>query len=176
MFVEKLATAKSNLPEHQNGAMIYQKFVKPAMIDLRRLGAHYAISSLFSQYEPETRIYRYHVVNEDYRRMEIGRRKLVVGQARFTSEITKESKTLTFSAFHLGDHNVTGGVKEDVEAEAYEQLNNSISESFSRTDIPEVIRILDHFFDSRDLLPQVPVPGRTTSHLESNSGIKTCRG
>jgi alpha-amylase/alpha-mannosidase (GH57 family) len=147
MFVEKLAVAKSNLAEHKNGALIYEKFVKPAMIDLRRLGAHYAISSLFSRYEPETRIYRYHVVNEDYRRMEIGRRKLVVGQARFTSEITKELKTLTFSAFHLGDHNVTGGVREGVDGEAYQQLNNSISEAFSQTDIPEVIRILDDFFD-----------------------------
>jgi alpha-amylase/alpha-mannosidase (GH57 family) len=147
MFVERLARAKSNLSEHQNGAVIYQKFVKPAKVDLRRLGAHYAISSLFSQYEPATHIYRYRVVNEDCRRMEIGRRKLVVGQARFTSEITKESKMLTFAAFHLGDHNVTGGVREDLEAEAYEHLNNSISDAFSRTEIPEVIRILDHCFD-----------------------------
>ena len=34
-----------------------------------------------------------------------------------------------------------------MEAEAYQQLNSSISEAFSRTDIPEVIRILDDFFD-----------------------------
>jgi hypothetical protein len=72
MFVEKLAAAKSNLAEHQDGAVIYQKFVKPAMVDLRRLGAHYAISSLFSQYEPETHIYRYRVVNEDCGRMDSG--------------------------------------------------------------------------------------------------------
>jgi alpha-amylase/alpha-mannosidase (GH57 family) len=146
-FLEKLVAAKSNISEHHHGAGIYQKFVKPAVVDLLRLGAHYAISSLFSPYESGARIYCYRVVNEDYRRMEIGRRKLVVGRARFTSEITKESKMLIFSAFHLGDHNVTGGVREDLAEEAYQQLNSGVSEAFSRTDIPEVIRILDHCFD-----------------------------
>src|SRR5262249_4271648 len=43
-FLEKLALAKSNIPEHKDGANIYLKFVKPAMVDLLKLGAHYAIS------------------------------------------------------------------------------------------------------------------------------------
>src|SRR5262249_28983649 len=58
-FVERLANAKSNIPEHDNGAVIYDKFVKPAMVTLPRLGAHYAISSLFNGYEEQSQIYCY---------------------------------------------------------------------------------------------------------------------
>jgi len=56
-FLEYLALAKSNIPDHGNGATVYEKFVKPAMLDLYRLGAHYAISSLFEDYGEHTRIY-----------------------------------------------------------------------------------------------------------------------
>src|SRR5580700_10498999 len=42
-FLEALSKAKSNIPEHQDGAGIYRKFVKPAMINLEKVAAHYAI-------------------------------------------------------------------------------------------------------------------------------------
>src|SRR5207253_2896944 len=49
-FLAKLAEAKSNITEHKNGARIYEKFVKPAMADIPRLAAHYAIRSVFEDY------------------------------------------------------------------------------------------------------------------------------
>ena len=45
-FLERLACAHSNVREYGNGADIYRRFVKPAIIDLEKVGAHYAISSL----------------------------------------------------------------------------------------------------------------------------------
>ena len=68
-FVERLARAKSNLPEHGDGARIYGKFVKPAMVDLAKVGAHYAVSSLFDAYEDEDRIFSYAVKREDLHRV-----------------------------------------------------------------------------------------------------------
>ncbi|MBC7323689.1 MAG: DUF3536 domain-containing protein, partial [Moorella sp. (in: Bacteria)] len=38
-FLEMLAQAKSNIAEHKDGAHIYEKFVKPAMVDLLKVGA-----------------------------------------------------------------------------------------------------------------------------------------
>ena len=37
----------ANLPEHGDGRRVYEKFVRPATVDLHKVGAHYAISSLF---------------------------------------------------------------------------------------------------------------------------------
>ena len=46
-FLDRLRLAKSNLPEHQDGAKICEKWVKPSMVDTLQVAAHYAISSLF---------------------------------------------------------------------------------------------------------------------------------
>ena len=47
---------KSNVREHRDGAHIYENFVKPTVVDLQKVGAHYAISSLFQSYPDEARI------------------------------------------------------------------------------------------------------------------------
>src|SRR4029077_12131112 len=39
-FVERLAAAKSNLLELGDGRSVYEKFVRPAMVDWERVGAH----------------------------------------------------------------------------------------------------------------------------------------
>src|SRR5215472_4374911 len=49
-FLARLAAAKSNIPEQGDGDQVYEKFVKPAMVDLPRLADHYAIRSVFEDY------------------------------------------------------------------------------------------------------------------------------
>ena len=148
-FILKLAEAKSNLAEHRDGALIYEKFVQPARVDSTKLGAHFAMSSLFSEYPPEARVYCYDVNVKDYRVQRSGKMRLALGQARFTSEITQESDTLIFGVLHFGDHNLHGGVSRFSHEEAYRQLLQSVGDAFNRSDIPEVIRALDDGFDRK---------------------------
>jgi len=145
-FKERLAEAKSNIPDHRDGAYIYEKFVKPAMVDLEKVGAHYAISSLFESYEEQARIYSYSVQRQDYHLFEAGKARLAVGRAQFTSEITRESAQLSFGVLHFGDHNLNGGVREFRGEEAYQALVREAAERFSRADFPETIRLLDRHF------------------------------
>ncbi len=51
LFIEKLSKAKSNVPEHQDGGRTDRQFVKPDFVNLRKVGGHYAILSLFEPYE-----------------------------------------------------------------------------------------------------------------------------
>lgn len=145
-FLERLAEAKSNIPEHRDGAHIYEKFVNPAMVDLEKVGAHYAISSLFEPYEQEARIYPYSVKRQDYHQLEAGKARLAVGRACFTSEITRESALLTFGVLHWGDHNLNCGVREFKGEEAYQALVEGASFPFERADFPEIIRLMDKQF------------------------------
>ena len=145
-FLDRLKQAKSNLPEHQDGAHIYEKFVRPAFVDLRKVGAHYAISSVFNSYEDEARIYCYSARREDFRSADAGKLKIVIGRAKFTSEVTQESGELTFGVLHFGDHNLHGGVREFRGSSEYERLCNEAFQAFSRADIPEVIRACDRGF------------------------------
>jgi len=146
-FLEKLAEAKSNIPEHQDGARIYEKFVKPAVVDLPKLAAHYAIRSVFEEYGDHAVIYSYVVDRDDYSRAETGKLRLVTGRARFTSRITQESSLLSFGVLHFGDHNVTGGVREFTGEEEYRNTSQALHEAFSRADTPELLHLLDRSFD-----------------------------
>ena len=72
-FLERLALAKSNIGEYGDGAAIYRKYVKPSIIDLEKVGAHYSISSLFAPYGERTDIFSYAVKRLDYHCRERGK-------------------------------------------------------------------------------------------------------
>ena len=55
-FLERLEKAKSNIAEHGDGKRIYEKWVRPAAVDLAKVGAHYAVSLLFQPYPDEARV------------------------------------------------------------------------------------------------------------------------
>ncbi|CAN5316337.1 hypothetical protein BH10PLA2_BH10PLA2_10750 [soil metagenome] len=145
-FLKRLERAKSNMPEHRDGRAIYEKFVKPMVINWEQIGAHYAVSSLFESYAPRTKVFCYAVDLEDSRSMNAGRARLTVGRVRMTSEITRESALLTYGAIHFGDHHVNGGVRAYAGVEAYESLVAEMTATFQRADFSEIIRLLDRGF------------------------------
>jgi alpha-amylase/alpha-mannosidase (GH57 family) len=145
-FMEKLSHAKSNVPEHADGSKIYEKFVKPSMLDLKRVGAHYAVSSLFEDFGPEARVYCYDVSRKDIRSQVSGKTMLIAGHAAIRSEITWESADLSFGVVHLGDHLISGGVREFVSPEAYEATLSEITSAFAGGDFTELVRVVDRAY------------------------------
>jgi alpha-amylase/alpha-mannosidase (GH57 family) len=145
-FLHRLETAQSNIPQRGSGRQIYEKRVKDTMVDLLKVGAHYAVSSLFEDYPSQTIIFSYSVDLEDYRLHESGRVRLALGRARFTSEITRETATLSFGVLHFGDHNINCGVRPFRGEEAYAAMVEEAAEIFNRVDLPETIRCLDRHF------------------------------
>ncbi|HWO93853.1 MAG TPA: DUF3536 domain-containing protein [Dehalococcoidia bacterium] len=145
-FLTQLERAKSNIPEHRDGRHIYEKWVKPAQVDLLKVGAHYAVSSLFEDYSEQTKIYFFRAEREDYRRMEAGIAKLALGRVRLVSELTGESARAAFGVLHFGDHNLSAGVRPYGDDASYQVIVEEISEVFSRADLPEALRLLDKHF------------------------------
>jgi alpha-amylase/alpha-mannosidase (GH57 family) len=145
-FLELLERAKSNIPTHGDGRRIYEKFVKPAMVNLEKVGAHYAMSSLFKEYDEKASIYCYRVDQDDYQSSEGGRSKLVVGRATVTSEITRESGKLCFGVLHLGDHNLNCGARGYQGDDAYQALVQEMAAFFVKADFAETLRMLDKHF------------------------------
>jgi alpha-amylase/alpha-mannosidase (GH57 family) len=150
-FLEILSRAPSNLPAVGNGRTVYERYVRPATVDLSKVGAHYAVSSLFENYGESARIYAYGVDREDFLRLDAGRARLGLGRATFTSRTTAESELLTFGVLQFGGHNVNGGVRPFRGDEEYETLVRSVAEAFNSADLTEVIRRLDEGF-GRDIL------------------------
>ena len=145
-FVERLARAESNLAEHGNGRDIYETMVRPARVDWERVGAHYAVSSLFAGYPAQAKVYCYRAEQKAFQAFTAGKAKLAVGRINLVSEITTESNALVFGALHMGDHNVNGGVRPFLGEEVEAYLAGELAEPFSRADFPEVIRLMDRRF------------------------------
>jgi alpha-amylase/alpha-mannosidase (GH57 family) len=147
-FVECLRLAKSNLPEHGDGAQIYEKWVKPAYVDMEKLAAHFAISSLFEDYGAQAKIYCYEVNRKDFSLDVEGKLRLAIGGADFSSQITRESARFDFAAAHLGEHNILGGVRPS-NSEGQTGLRAVLSGAFSSADSTEVVRLLDQQFSKK---------------------------
>ncbi|MDX5437809.1 MAG: DUF3536 domain-containing protein [Pontibacter sp.] len=148
-FLELLENAKSNIKQNKDAAEAYRKHVTPTIINLLRVGAHYAISSLFENpTEGEVELYSFKATSEAYELQEAGKQKMVTGRAKIKSKITWEEVTITFAALHLGDHQLFGGVREFMDTESYESMKAEMKEAFDKGNVSEVIMLLDKHFES----------------------------
>ena len=145
-FLEILEQAKSNIREHQNGRVIYEKFVMPAVMTREKVAAHYAISSLFESYSEEAKIFEYCIKQLDRQLWTAGNVRLAVGRIKVTFAITGYSSDIVYGVLHAGDHNLNCGVQPYQSDEQYGALVREAKEMFDHADFPEMIRVLDRHF------------------------------
>ncbi|QCR22797.1 DUF3536 domain-containing protein [Pontibacter sp. SGAir0037] len=149
-FLALLEKARSNRPEQGTAADTYVKVIKPTVIDMLRVGAHYAVASLFAKDPEHLNLYSFKAASDKYELLEAGRQKLAIGRAKIRSIITWEQVEITFGILHLGDHQLFGGVREFISKEAFEKLHLELATSFNRGSINEVIMLLDKYFESHN--------------------------
>ncbi len=145
-FIKRLEAARSNVPAEGNGADIYKRRVKPLMLDLHKVAAHYAISSLFEDYPEKTDIYSYTVFSEDYQKRQSGRTELVAGRCRVVSQVTGESETVSFGVLHLGEHDFNCGVRACRGEEPYAEMTGELVSTFESGAFSELVRQIDGHF------------------------------
>jgi alpha-amylase/alpha-mannosidase (GH57 family) len=142
-FLSRLDQARSNPPDVRTGREVYRQAVRPARIDLPKVAAHYAVSSLFEEYGKSTVLYCYRADREDHIVHEAGKARLALGRARITSEITRESGAMCYGVLHLGDHNIAGNVRRAEESVLCEVSDDALQTAFLEGDFTEVIRLID---------------------------------
>ncbi|HUN88027.1 MAG TPA: DUF3536 domain-containing protein [Terriglobales bacterium] len=147
-FIDLVSHAGTNIPEYQNGAEIYRRFVMPARVDLLGVGAHYAIAALFRGFDAHSNIYAYDVELDDSRHLQAGRLQIAVGRCQIRSRITHHSADVTFDVLHLGDNNLIAGVRLFQGEEPYQLLVGDAESAFLRTDIADAVRALDRHFEN----------------------------
>jgi alpha-amylase/alpha-mannosidase (GH57 family) len=145
-FLKLLQAAKSNLPEQGDGRRIYERYVKPLVVDLNRVAAHYAVDSLFEKQEGAVKIYCYDIDLKDSQQADCGKSRFVAGKVKVTSEITLESDLLTFGALHFGDHNVNAGVRSFRSDDAYREMTLETTQTCQIGDFSQLIRLIDKHF------------------------------
>ena len=150
-FIKRIEPARSNLPEHGSAREIYEREVIPTRLDLSRVAAHYAVASLFDNFEDEARIYCYDVVRRDFHADRDGRARLAMGSITVRSTITLEESKYDFAVLHLGETELTGGVAAARSVEEYETIKKTLFDELQPGGIPGLIRLLDTFFSESTL-------------------------
>jgi alpha-amylase/alpha-mannosidase (GH57 family) len=102
-LLDHLAEAPSNLAQHADGAAYWSKAIAPAAVDLSRVHAHVAITSLFPEASPRRngRIYCYQIEALSEQTDALGRSRLAAGSIALRSDVTLERSRATFAALYL---------------------------------------------------------------------------
>jgi len=145
-FTARLEAAKSNQPDQCDGRQIFDELVRTARLDPLRVGAHYAVSSLFEDYPEHTRIYCFQANRESLETRDVGTLRFAAGNATITSEITGEETPIGYAVAHLGEYNVAAGVRVGFSEDEAKEMLRDIDEAVRLADIPEIVRRIDAHF------------------------------
>ncbi|OPY78555.1 MAG: Glycosyl hydrolase family 57 [Syntrophorhabdus sp. PtaU1.Bin058] len=145
-FLEKLGRAKSNIQEYGDGAAIYERFVKPAMVDLKKVAAHYAVSSVIEEYPEDADVFSYNVQRKDRQSISSGGKRLDVGKITVASKITGDAEDISYCMLYLGGHIFNGGVRSFLGDQPYSAMKRDIASAFEQGDVASIIHLMDTHF------------------------------
>jgi len=145
-FLTRLERVRSNIPEFGNGRSIYEKLVRPAMLDLCGVAAHYAISSLFDGYRDSTSVYCYHAHLRKVHLLEKNRKKLAIGRAQIISRTTRGQLKFNFAAMYLGGHKLVAGICPYHGHDGSRSFVEQVSTAFSAGNFAECWLLIDQQF------------------------------
>ena len=145
-FLSILSNAKSNIPDMDNGKVIYERYVKPCVVTAKQMACLWAISSLYEDFEDEENVYCYKVTRQAYKKVLRGSMNLAIGHINVKSRITLEKKNIMFALVQYsgGDFHCT--MKEFSDDIEYEKIKNILIKTFLSSPLTETIRALDEYF------------------------------
>ncbi len=147
-FVTGLGRAKSNVHEWGNGAVVYERFVRPVATTLARMAAHQAVKSLWEEVpgEGDAYCYRYKFAGRTMERR--SEQALAVGRIYVASAITGEEYEAGYAVLHTGGHDFHCVLKPGMAADELDKAREELIDRF-RNDPTTLPRALDKLFGSR---------------------------
>ena len=143
-LLERLEHAQGSTPGLENGRVVYERSVRPAVLDLPRVAAHYALSRTFDG--SMASVFAFDVEPGEERRRTAGRARLLVGHATFRSRVTLEHSAFSYCVLHPGDHTTSCGVRDFQSVDAFNATAGAAEEPFDRADFTGVLRVMDREF------------------------------
>ncbi len=149
-YIKMLEAAPSNIPKLATGAGTYKEHIKPLVLDMLRVGAHYAVSSLFEKYAAIDQIYCYSMKSLAHEHLDTGRQKLAVGRATITNDITLEDEDIIFAVVYLGDYNLVGGIGRYKDEADFQNMQQAVLEMFRQGNMAQVVALMDKCFGTHN--------------------------
>ena len=145
-FVRRLQAAPTNVPELPDGAAVYRRLVRSAAADLRRVAAHYAISSVLERYPDVAQVYAHEVTRRDEAVEAYQGTAVRVGHVRVAATTTGESRELVYAVIHFGGHDFSCGVRGWEDAATYDTLKTDLLARYAQHSMADMVRGMDTYF------------------------------
>jgi alpha-amylase/alpha-mannosidase (GH57 family) len=148
-FLAGLAAAKSNLPEFGNGAVVYERFVKPVAADLPRIAAHQALKALWREEQDQGSIYCFDYSFSSRRTERSAGTALSMGNIRVQSHVTRETLDAAYAVLHLGGHDFHCVLRVSPNMDTFHTVLDRLLEIFTTGSMTEALGLLSKNFDPR---------------------------
>ncbi|WP_017294428.1 DUF3536 domain-containing protein [Geminocystis herdmanii] len=148
-FLDRLSEAESNIKEYSNGEGVYRQAVIPSQVNLEQVTAHYALSSLYNDYQSEQTIYCYSAQKLDFQKQQIGSLTLAIGQVRLTSQITWESGHFIFAVLHLGGWDFHCCIQPFSSRLAYTEMKEELFSILKQASVVELVLTMSKLFGNK---------------------------
>jgi hypothetical protein len=159
-LVNRLALARSNMPDEGDGRKVWAQRVLPGRIDPEKVCAHVAVHTLV---EPDAAksvdVYGYHVDFIDRIERRSGRTRMVAGTVRVRSQLTELATSLCFAGLHVGEQHVTGGVRPPPAGHEWGRVLDELTGALQTADVFAAQRAIDRHFPGAQLSLSALLPG-----------------
>ncbi len=145
-FLNILAQAKSNIPEHGTGKDIFERFVKPSIVTTKQIASLWALSSLYEDFEDEESVYCYTVRRHAYKKVQKGLSTFVVGHIEVQSKITLQKSNVMFALMQYAGGDFHCSIKEYSDDTEFNRIKTELIKTFLMNPLTEIIRALDEYF------------------------------
>lgn len=126
-FVQRLEPAVSNQPAEGNGRQIYERRIKPAIVDFGKIVNHWVISWLKNRARQcPARVYHFKVESLEHDVKTQASIDLAAGRLRLTSGITLAVHNLAFFTAYLGSYLYRTQVRRDLEPAEFLALQQEL--------------------------------------------------
>lgn len=149
-FVKRLEMIPSNLSEYNSVKEAYFQYVKPMALNMVRIGAHYAVSSIFEEFPEKVSLYNFSASVKTKYSYEAGKQKLIIGRTDFRSDITWETVDISFAVLYMGDQYLYGGVRKYMGEEPLEEIHESMVKFFKKGNVYEIFNLMDIYFGNHN--------------------------
>jgi alpha-amylase/alpha-mannosidase (GH57 family) len=148
-FRQALAKAPSNVAEIGDGGRVYEDLVKPSVVSLEGVAAHFAIASIVDGFPRRDRVFCYELSASQRRSEDAGTATLTVARVELKSVITHEQHDFTTCVLHFSGADFRCGIR-PYDARAQAALAPKVFESFARLSLAQIVREIDREFPGRD--------------------------
>jgi alpha-amylase/alpha-mannosidase (GH57 family) len=150
-FVAALREAPSNVARHRDGQGVWEQLVRPGVVDLDRVLAHYAISLIYGHdgADQRRRAFAFKVETIDPEVRSRGGGHVAVGSLRVVSLRTRNRAEARFVVLHFGGLDFHVVLSQGPEDGSFERFKSELFETYRTGSLADVTALVARDFPGR---------------------------